>query len=354
MILASNKFDTGNWDSVNPNIENTFIYNSGELQMSSNQGFTSTLGSNYVLRGYTTALKNIGFEVDFKRTSDYGSLWFGLASLATAMDFTTGILVKPMGDYVQILVKNFGTLPTEDLVGVAPLAINQTIKIGFEINNEYIITYYYLNNQKIILPKKIGAYNAANFALKCVNGSLSIINYKIFSNYNGSYEIMFHGDSITDLTGSYAKLMQENYRVALNAGVGDVSGSIVRTATMSNSFNKEYDVVLIGTNDFGFGFSLENYELNLIKINAMLNKNKDGKPYFLDLLPRNSGSVNAYRSILHRVIPANQIIPTHDLLKDFTTGGIQAQYSSDGLHPNALGNKVLKNMLKSYFEKLIN
>lgn len=354
MILASNKFDSANWSSVNPNTENTFIVASGEIQMSSTQGFGTGLDSHYVLRGYTTALKNIGFDVDFKRTSEYGSLWFGLASLATAMNFTTGILIKPLGDYVQIFVKTLGHIPFEELVGMIPLSISQTAKIGFEIDNEFIRAYYYTNNKKTILPAKSGTYNTANIAIKCINGTVSIGNFKIFSNYNSNYKFMFHGDSITANTGNYARLMQANYSTAINAGQGDVSESIVSTATMSNSFNKEYDVVLIGTNDFGFGFSLENYELNLIKINAMLNKNKDGKPYFLDLLPRNSGSVNAYRSILHRVIPKNQIIPTHDLLKDFTTGGIQAQYSLDGLHPNALGNKVLKNMLKSYFEKIIN
>lgn len=353
MIINQDKLDPLYWTAINPIQGNTFALNSGELQLSA-EGYEPTLSSYYHLTGLTTALKNIGFEIDYKKTSQTSSLWLGLASINANVNISTGILLKNLGDSLQIYVKNFGFLALEELAGAIPLALNETIKIGFEIDNELITAYYYQSNKKIKLPSKNGTFNTSNFALKVNNGSASILGFKVFTNYNSSYKFMFHGDSITANGGSYARLMQSNYETAINAGQGDYSANLRDNIAFSNSINKEYDLVLIGTNDLGWGYSIAIYEQNLLLINQALNKNKDGKPYFLDILPRNSASVDDYRAILYKVIPRNQIIPTHDLLKDFSSGGIQAQYSSDGLHPNALGNKVLKNMIKSYFEKIIN
>jgi lysophospholipase L1-like esterase len=353
MIINKDKLDTAYWTAINPIQGNSFVLNSGELQLSS-VGFQDDLNSYYHLTGLTTALKNVGFEIDYRKTSQTSSLWFGLASINANVNISTGILLKNTGDFLHIYVKNFGFLAIEELVGAIPLLVNENVKIGFEIDNELITAYYYESNKKIKLPSKNGTFNTSNFALKVNNGSAAITGFKVFTNYNSSYKFMFHGDSITANGGSYARLMQANFETAINAGQGDYSANLRDNIAFSNSINKEFDIVLIGTNDLGWGYSTKIYEANLILINQALNKNKNGYPLFLDLLPRNSASVDAYRAILYKVIPRNQIIPTHDLIKDFTTGGIQDQYSSDGLHPNALGNKDLKNMLKSYFEKLIN
>ncbi len=182
-----------------------------------------------------------------------------------------------------------------------------------------------------------------------------MINYEhLNKHYCKMGQTVLAGDSITEIlnhTELYADYTAKSGLAVYNRGIsGDTSDRLLERIE-SNVLNIQPSniVLLIGTNDFGYGVPMQDTIDNIEKILIMISEKCSGANVILQAVYPVNAKMNRYNKKKNAKIPElNAKIKTlaerHsvtflDLTKELSdnAGDLKADYTYDGLHLNVFG-----------------
>lgn len=182
-----------------------------------------------------------------------------------------------------------------------------------------------------------------------------MINYThLNSHYCKMGQTVLAGDSITEIfnhTELYAEYEKQSGKVVYNRGIsGDTSDRLLeRFSENVLSIQPSNIVLLIGTNDFGYGVPMQETVDNVDEIlNLISEKSKDTNVILQAVYPVNT-QMRKYDKKKNVQIPVlnaglRELAKKHsvtflDLTKVLSdeNGNLKKDYTYDGLHPNVFG-----------------
>lgn len=183
-----------------------------------------------------------------------------------------------------------------------------------------------------------------------------------FTHLNSQYckmgQTVITGDSITEIfnhTELYAKYIKNSGKDVYNRGIsGDTSDRLLERFE-SNVLNIQPSniVLLIGTNDFGFGMPMQDTVNNIDKILCMISEKCSGANVILQAVYPVNTQMRKYDKKKNTKIPElnamlKKLADKHSVtFLDLTAqlsdskGDLKAEYTYDGLHPNVFGFEVV-------------
>jgi len=208
-------------------------------------------------------------------------------------------------------------------------------------------------------------YTLADTDIKPNTGTLYILapvstinlkSYKFGSLYLVGVDRAFFGDSITSgyYGGGTANRFQDLYAaqtgksIATFAGAGDRSIELANTIALSyyTQFAPKKIHLLIGTNDIANGVPSGTTQTNINSIITAF-QNVGSQVYIGTLLPRN-GQNNLPLNTFINGLTGVTIIDYYTAMESSPgSGNINPLYSDDNIHPNAVGEIFMKNLLVS-------
>ena len=163
--------------------------------------------------------------------------------------------------------------------------------------------------------------------------------------------VLFLGDSLTefmDLEGLFPDTPTGNFGIA-----GDTTDGVLTRLEQVTRHRPDRLILLIGTNDYGFGFSNQHILDNIADITDTITAEMpDTQVYVLSLLPRGLDAVADFAEInsaLARRAEAGGYIyvDVREGLAD-AAGMLKPALTMDGLHLNAQGYGVLADAIRPY------
>lgn len=202
-----------------------------------------------------------------------------------------------------------------------------------------------------LLGKKSTEYNAEK--------RNKMINFThLNSHYCKMEQTVLAGDSITEIfnnTELYADYIKNSGKAVYNRGIsGDTSDRLLeRFESNVISIQPSNIVLLIGTNDFGYGLPMQETVDNIDKILSMISKKCSGANVILQAVYPVNTKMRKYDKKKNAKIPVlnamlKELAKKHsvtflDLTKELSdnNGDLKAEYTYDGLHPNVFGFEVV-------------
>lgn len=202
-----------------------------------------------------------------------------------------------------------------------------------------------------LLGKKSTEYNAEK--------RNKMINFThLNSHYCKMEQTVLAGDSITEIfnnTELYADYIKNSGKAVYNRGIsGDTSDRLLeRFESNVISIQPTNIVLLIGTNDFGYGLPMQETVDNIDKILSMISKKCSGANVILQAVYPVNTKMRKYDKKKNAKIPVlnamlKELAKKHsvtflDLTKELSdnNGDLKAEYTYDGLHPNVFGFEVV-------------
>lgn len=181
-----------------------------------------------------------------------------------------------------------------------------------------------------------------------------MINYEhLNKHYCKMGQTVLVGDSITEIfnyTELYADYMKNSGKIVYNRGIsGDTSDKLLeRFESNVISLKPSNIVLLIGTNDFGYGLSMDDTINNIDKILELISeKCRDANVVLQAVYPVSSKNRYNIKKNKH-IIELNKrikktaekhavtFVDLTDVLSD-KNGSLKEKYTYDGLHPTVFG-----------------
>lgn len=181
-----------------------------------------------------------------------------------------------------------------------------------------------------------------------------MINYEhLNKHYCKMGQTVLAGDSITEIfnyTELYADYMKNSGKIVYNRGIsGDTSDKLLeRFEGNVISLKPSNIVLLIGTNDFGYGLSMDDTINNIDKILELISeKCRDANVVLQAVYPVSSKNRYNIKKNKH-IIELNKrikktaekhavtFVDLTDVLSD-KNGSLKEKYTYDGLHPTVFG-----------------
>ncbi|MDE5985423.1 MAG: hypothetical protein K2H13_09240 [Eubacterium sp.] len=202
-----------------------------------------------------------------------------------------------------------------------------------------------------LFGKKSTAYNAEK--------RNKMINYThLNSHYCKMGQTVIAGDSITEIfnhTELYADYIKTSGKAVYNRGIsGDTSDRFLeRFESNVLSIQPSNIVLLIGTNDFGYGLPMQDTVNNIDKILSMIAEKCSGANVILQAVYPVNIQMRRYDKKKNTKIPElnamlkkladKHLVTFLDLTAQLSdsNGDLKADYTYDGLHPNVFGFEVV-------------
>lgn len=183
-----------------------------------------------------------------------------------------------------------------------------------------------------------------------------------FTHLNSHYckmgQTVIAGDSITEIfnhTELYAEYIKNSGKAVYNRGIsGDTSDRFLeRFESNVLSVQPSNIVLLIGTNDFGYGLSMQDTVNNVDKILNLIAAKCSGANVILQAVYPVNTQMRKYDKKKNAKIPVlnsmlKELADKHcvtflDLTAQLSDGNgdLKADYTYDGLHPNVFGFEVV-------------
>lgn len=204
---------------------------------------------------------------------------------------------------------------------------------------------------------------------------LSIFLFKSQLNIKNNYtsiivnsnkeKIVFAGDSITDYY-DLNKYFKYDNKIIINSGISgyQTSNILKRYNNVIKQYNADKIFLMIGTNDLGAGLDREDIINNIKKILSDCKRdNKNVKLYYETIYPVNrslrksndkryNSDIIYINSEMKKYCNANGIkyLDIYSILED-EKGSLKNEFTSDGLHLNDEGYKVISSFLRQYVEE---
>lgn len=207
-------------------------------------------------------------------------------------------------------------------------------------------------------PYNVGATNIkpnlGQLTISAPTTAIDLKSFKFGSQYSVGVDRLFIGDSITSgyYGGSESNRFQNQYAIATGkkiatfAGPGDGTKETNKTAVLNyiKLFKPKKAHILLGTNDIANGLSQATIQANLSAIISSLVS--IGTIVFVGtILPRN-GQNNTVLNTYIRGLSGVTVVEYYNNMESSPgSGNINSAYSSDNIHPNAVGETYMKNLL---------
>lgn len=183
-----------------------------------------------------------------------------------------------------------------------------------------------------------------------------------FAHLNSHYckmgQTVIAGDSITEMfnhTELYAAYEQESGKTVYNRGIGGDTSDRLLERFESNVLNIQPSniVLLIGTNDFGYGLPMWETADNVDAILSLIAEKCSGANVILQAVYPVNTQMRRYDKKKNAKIPElnamlRRLVDKHSItFLDLTAqlsdsnGDLKAEYTFDGLHPNVFGFEVV-------------
>lgn len=186
-----------------------------------------------------------------------------------------------------------------------------------------------------------------------------MINYEYLNkNYCEQGQTVLVGDSITEILNFnelFADYEQQSGLIVYDRGIsGDTSNRLLeRFESNVLNINPKNIVILIGTNDFNYGLSMDDTVNNIDAILSLIEEKCSGAnvilqavyPVNTELYTRDKKRNEKINELNVRVkgIADKHSITFLDLTAELSdlNGNLKADYTYDGLHPNVFGFEVV-------------
>jgi lysophospholipase L1-like esterase len=206
------------------------------------------------------------------------------------------------------------------------------------------------------------AWNISQLAIYFNGGTYDLESFTIEQELLKYSRVCFVGNSITQwyfasiYQNRYAakSMVGSSYPYIVMAGQGQRTAEILNNVDEIVSVRPRYVVLMIGTNDIGTGVSSATWQANYSSfVESMISNGIRVVLCYVtprntyDFRPTTVGSPNKWILDTYGADSRVQIIDTYTPLKDAGGNGIDATYSSDGIHPNNAGTTVLANTIQA-------